>query len=72
MEVSAIGAGVVFRSIGLNPGYPMALLAGAAEFFGGLDKGGHEYALAPFAASVSLPFSGAGRLSVDRALTGER
>ena len=29
-------------------------------------------ALALFAASLSLPFSGAGRLSVDRALTGDR
>ena len=80
----------------------MALLAGSAEFFGGLalivglltrpaaavlaftmlvaifsvhiDKGlfmsnnGYEYALALFAASVSLLFSGAGRLSLDAAL----
>ena len=37
-----------------------------------LDKGGYEYALALFAAAVSLLFSGAGRLSVDRALTGDR
>lgn len=37
-----------------------------------LDKGGYEYALALFAASLSLLFSGAGRFSVDRALTGER
>lgn len=100
------GTGHFFGSIGLNPGYLMALLAGAAEFFGGLalvvgllvrpaaaalafamlvaifavhfskgfflDKGGYEYALALFAASLSLLFSGAGRLSVDRALAGER
>lgn len=100
------GTGQFFGSIGLAPGYLMALLAGAAEFFGGLalivgllvrpaaaslaftmivaifavhfskgffmDKGGYEYALALFAASLSLMFSGAGRLSVDRALTGER
>jgi putative oxidoreductase len=80
----------------------MALLAGAAEFFGGLalvlgllvrpaaaalafamliavfavhfgkgfflDKGGYEYALALFAASVSLLFAGAGRFSADAAL----
>ena len=80
----------------------MALMAGSAEFFGGLalvlgflvrpagavtaftmliailsvhiskgfflDKGGMEYALALFAASLSLVFSGGGRASVDRAL----
>lgn len=100
------GTGQFFGSIGLNPGYLMALLAGAAEFFGGLaliagvlvrpaaaslafamlvaifavhfgkgffmDKGGYEYALALFAASLSLLFSGAGRLSVDRAIAGAR
>ena len=100
------GTGQFFGSIGLNPGYLMALLAGAAEFFGGLalvfgvlvrpaaaalsfamliavfavhfskgfflDKGGYEYALALFAASLSLLFSGAGRWSVDRALSGAR
>ena len=97
------GTGQFFGSIGLNPGYLMALLAGAAEFFGGLalilgllvrpaaaalafamlvaifsvhfskgfflDKGGYEYALALFATSVSLLFSGAGRASLDRALS---
>lgn len=100
------GTGQFFDSVGLNPGYWMALLAGAAEFFGGLaliigllvrpaaallafamliaifavhfskgfflDKGGYEYALALFAASLSLLLSGAGRLSIDRAITGER
>jgi putative oxidoreductase len=30
------GTGQFFGSIGLSPGYLMALLAGAAEFFGGL------------------------------------
>jgi len=99
------GTGQFFGSVGLNPGYLMALLAGAAEFFGGLalilgalvrpaaaalsvamlvaifavhfskgfflDKGGYEYALGLFAASLALLFSGAGRFSVDRALTGE-
>ena len=97
--------GQFFGSIGLNPGYLMALLAGAAEFFGGLalivgllvrpaaaalgftmlvaifsvhfskgffmSSGGYEYALALLAASLSLLFSGAGRLSVDRAISGE-
>lgn len=100
------GTGQFFGSVGLNPGFLMALLAGAVEFFGGLalvlgflvrpaaaalafamliaifavhigngffmDKGGYEYALALFAASLSLLFSGAGRFSVDRAVTGER
>jgi putative oxidoreductase len=30
------GTGQFFGSIGLNPGVPLALLAGGAEFFGGL------------------------------------
>ncbi|GAB3666870.1 DoxX family protein [Ramlibacter alkalitolerans] len=96
------GTGQFFGSVGLTPGYLMALLAGLVEFLGGLalvfgllvrpaaaalagamliaifsvhigkgffaDKGGYEYALALFAASVALLFSGAGRYSVDRAL----
>lgn len=100
------GTGQFFGSVGLNPGYFLALLAGAAEFFGGLalvlgllvrpaavalafamliaifavhfgngffvDKGGYEYALALFAASLSLLWSGGGRFSVDHALAGER
>ena len=98
------GTGQWMASIGLNPGYLMALLAGGAEFFGGLalvigllvrpaaavlavtmvvaifsvhiDKGlfmsnnGYEYGLALLAVSVSLLFSGAGRASLDAALTG--
>ena len=96
------GTGQFFASIGLEPGYLMALLAGGAEFFGGLalivgllvrpaaavlaftmliaifavhiDNGlfmsnnGYEFALALFAASVSLVYSGAGRASLDRVL----
>ena len=96
------GTGQFFGSVGLNPGYLMALLAGAVEFFGGLalvlgllvrpaaaalagamliaifavhvgqgffvDKGGYEYALALFAASLSLLFSGDGRSAADAAL----
>lgn len=96
------GTGQFFGSVGLNPGYLMALLAGAVEFFGGLalvlgllvrpaaaalagamviaifavhagkgffaDKGGYEYALALFAASLSLLFSGGGRGSADAVL----
>jgi len=97
------GTGQFFGSVGLNPGYLMALLAGAAEFFGGLalvfgllvrpaaaalafamlvaifavhagkgffmSNNGYEYALALFAASVSLLFSGGGRFSADAALS---
>lgn len=100
------GTGQFFATVGLNPGYLMALLAGAAEFFGGLalilgllvrpaaaalafamlvgivavhlgkgffvSNGGYEYALALLAASLSLLFSGAGRLSVDRTIAAER
>lgn len=95
------GTGQWMESIGLAPGYLMALLAGGAEFLGGLalllgllvrpasallaatmlvaifsvhfSKGlfmsnnGYEYALALLAVSVSLLFSGAGKLSVDAA-----
>lgn len=98
--------GQFFDSVGLHPGYLMALLAGSVEFFGGLalivgllvrpaaaalavamliavfsvhigngffiDKGGIEYALALFAASLALMLGGAGRLSVDRVITVQR
>lgn len=37
-----------------------------------VDKGGIEYALALFAASLALLFSGAGRFSADRAIVGAR
>ena len=97
------GTGQWMDSIGLAPGVLMALLAGAAEFFGGLalvagllvrpaaaslaiamvvaiftvhiDKGlfvaknGYEFALALLAIAVALVFSGAGRGSIDRALS---
>lgn len=93
------GTGQWMESIGLAPGYLMALMAGSAEFFGGLllivgfvirptsfvlaitmvvaifavhiDNGlfmsnnGYEFGLALFAISVSLIFSGAGKLSLD-------
>ena len=93
------GTGQYMESIGLAPGFLMALLAGSAEFFGGLalvlgvltrpaalvsaftmlmaiftahisnglflSNGCCEYALALFAATLSLVFSGAGRLAVD-------
>lgn len=97
------GTGQWMASIGLSPGYLMALLAGGAEFFGGLalilgllvrpsalllaltmvvaiakvhlDKGlfmannGYEFGLALLAISMALVFSGAGRLSIDRAIS---
>lgn len=100
------GTGQFFASVGPSPGYLMALLAGAAEFFGGLaliagvlvrpaaaalafamliaifavhighgffmSSNGIEYALALFAASLSLLFSGGGRYSADRLLSGAR
>lgn len=96
------GTGQWMESIGLSPGYFMALMAGSAEFFGGLllivglltrptslvlavtmlvaiftvhiDNGlfmsanGYEFGLALFAMSVSLIFSGAGKLSLDNAI----
>lgn len=100
------GTGQFFDSVGIHPGTLMALLAGSAEFFGGLvlvigllvrpaaaalafamliaiimvhwnkgffaASGGYEYALALFAVSLSLLLSGAGRFSIDRAISGAR
>lgn len=93
------GTGQWMESIGLAPGYLMALMAGSVEFFGGMlliaglltrptsfvltitmivaivsvhiDNGlfmannGYEFALTLVAISVSLMFSGAGKLSLD-------
>ncbi|KAF7775190.1 putative oxidoreductase [Pseudoalteromonas citrea] len=90
------------ESIGLTPGFLMALLAGSGEFFGGLfillglltrpaaavlaltmvvaifsvhfsnglfmSNNGYEFALALFAASVSLVVAGSGKLAVDNYL----
>jgi putative oxidoreductase len=98
------GTAEAFASMGLEPGLPMALLGGSAEFFGGmllvlgflvrpaglvlavtmlvaifaahienglfLANNGYEYALTLFTISVSLLFSGAGRISVDEVLGG--
>lgn len=97
------GTGQWMASIGLAPGYPMALLAGSAEFFGGLaliigllvrpaaavlaiamlvaifsvhignglfmNNNGYEFGLALLAVAVSLLLSGAGRASIDAALS---
>lgn len=96
------GTGQFFASLGLNPGFLMALLAGSAEFFGGLAlllgllvrpsavvlaftmlvailavhvehglflaNGGYEFGLALLAATASLAWTGAGRLSIDARL----
>lgn len=96
------GTGQYFASLGLNPGELMAVLAGGAEFFGGLllvigllvrpaaivigfamlvaivvvhlskgffvTSGGYEYALTLFVVMASLLISGAGGVSIDRAL----
>ncbi|MFQ3191835.1 MAG: putative oxidoreductase [Paraglaciecola sp.] len=96
------GTGQWMTSIGLEPGYQLALLAGSAEFFGGIalligllvrpaalvlsitmlvaifsvhfanglfmTSNGYEFALALFAISISLIFSGAGKLSLDSVL----
>jgi putative oxidoreductase len=96
------GTGQWMASIGLEPGYQLALLAGSAEFFGGIalligllvrpaalmlsitmvvaifsvhfanglfmTNNGYEFALALFAISISLMFSGAGKLSMDNLL----
>lgn len=93
------GTGGWMESIGLGPGFLMALLAGSAEFFGGLfillglltrpaavalaftmivaifavhfqnglfmSNNGYEFGLALLAASISLVFSGAGKVGLD-------
>lgn len=93
------GTGGWMESIGLGPGFLMALMAGSAEFFGGLfillglltrpaaaalaftmvvaifavhfanglfmSNNGYEFGLALLAASISLVFSGAGKLALD-------
>ena len=96
------GTGQWMASIGLEPGYVMALMASSAEFFGGIallvgllvrpaalmlsitmlvaiftvhfanglfmSNNGYEFGLSLLAISVSLMFSGAGKLSVDNYL----
>ena len=99
------GTGQWMASIGLEPGYLMALAAGSAEFFGGialllglltrpaavllaitmlvaiitvhlpnglfLSNGGYEFGLALLGMSVALAFSGGGKFSLDRKLSGK-
>jgi putative oxidoreductase len=93
------GTGQWMASIGLEPGYLMAMLAGSGEFFGGLlilvglltrpaalvlavtmvvaifsvhfsnglfmSNNGYEFALALLAVSISLVFSGSGKVALD-------
>jgi putative oxidoreductase len=97
------GTGQWMASIGLEPGYWMALLAGSAEFFGGIfillglltrpaslvlavtmlvailavhinnglfmANNGYEFGLTLLAISLSLLWSGAGALSIDRMIS---
>lgn len=97
------GTGQWMESIGLAPGFLMALLAGSAEFFGGLflllgvltrpaaialagtmvvaifsvhfenglfmSNNGYEFALALLAASISLAFSGSGKVAIDNLIS---
>lgn len=97
------GTGQWMESIGLTPGYLMALAAGSAEFFGGLlliaglftrptaivlaftmfmaivtvhlpnglfmANNGYAFGLSLLAISVSVAFSGAGRLSFDNIIS---
>tara|TARA_B110000116_G_scaffold269565_1_gene285793 strand:+ start:1091 stop:1537 length:447 start_codon:yes stop_codon:yes gene_type:complete len=96
------GTGQWMASIGLEPGYQLALLAGSAEFFGGIalligllvrpaalilsatmlvaifsvhfvnglfmTNNGYEFALTLLTISISLMFSGAGKLALDNVL----
>ncbi|GAB7529984.1 DoxX family protein [Pseudomonas sp. 3A(2025)] len=97
------GTGQWMASIGLNPGYLMALLSGSGEFFGGLAlligllarpaaavlvfllvvaivsvhlsnglfmaNNGYEFALALLGGALAVLIEGAGKLSLDRAIT---
>lgn len=97
------GTGQWMASVGLNPGYLLATLAGSAEFFGGLalvlgllvrpaaavlaftmlvaifgvhvgnglfmSNNGFEYGLALLAVAATLVVTGAGRVSIDVAVS---
>ncbi len=97
------GTGQYMASLGLTPGYLMALLSGSAEFFGGLGlvvgllarpaalvlaatlvvaifsvhihnglfmaNNGYEFALALLGGVVAVLIEGAGKLSIDRAIS---
>ncbi len=97
------GTGQYMASLGLTPGYLMALLSGSAEFFGGLGlvvgllarpaalvlaatlvvailsvhihnglfmaNNGYEFALALLGGVIAVLIEGAGKLSIDRAIS---
>ena len=66
----ALVLGVLVRPAAAALAFAMLIAIFAVHFSKGffLDKGGYEYALALFAASVSLLFTGGGRFSADAAL----
>ena len=70
----ALIAGLLVRPAAASLAFTMLVAIFAVHASKGffMDKGGYEYALAMFAASLSLMCSGAGRLSIDRTLAGER
>lgn len=70
----ALVAGLLVRPAAASLAFAMLVAIFAVHFSKGffMATGGYEYALALFAASLSLMFSGAGRLSVDRILAADR
>lgn len=70
----ALVAGVLVRPAAAALSLAMLIAVFAVHWSKGFfaASGGYEYALALFAASLSLLFSGAGRFSVDRAIAGAR
>ncbi|MDX9670239.1 MULTISPECIES: DoxX family protein [unclassified Pseudomonas] len=98
------GTAQYMESLGLTPGYVMAILSGGTEFFAGLaliigllvrpaalgltflslvaifsvhihnglflTNNGYEFALALLGGSIAVLIEGAGKLSVDRAISG--
>ena len=66
----ALVFGLLVRPAAASLAFTMLIAVFAVHFSKGffLDKGGYEYALALFAASLSLLFSGGGRHSADAAL----
>jgi len=66
----ALVLGLLVRPAAATLAFTMVVAIGAAHAGNGffLDKGGYEYALALFAAAVSLLFSGGGRYAMDAAL----
>jgi putative oxidoreductase len=67
----ALAIGLRVRPAAATLAFAMLIAIFAVHFDKGLflDQGGYEYALALFATSMSLLFSGGGRYSVDAALT---